>query len=188
MHLVQLPLEVFELLLDGVLTVELLIVLLPLVGRLLAELYHLEILVDELFQLLRALGSAVLSKDGVALLVGGVDPWRHSRCDLAEGLPLIDPDAGRLSPLQILTELSHGNLDGLHLLLCFGSIEVIDLITAGHFKVDMVSRRHAHTSEIHAVFALHDQIARLIDLCDGRGEANRVEAVALELVTGERLF
>ena len=93
MQVVHLFLKIFHLLLDGRLTVYLLIILL--LGGLCLSLHlgKLQIFIYHLFKHIKALLEAVLGQHRIPLLVGIDHPERHHRPDLRDPGP-----SGRIAP------------------------------------------------------------------------------------------
>ena len=101
MHLVQFLLQIFNLLLDGLLAVELLITLLLGIARLVVDMEHFQILVEDLLHCLAARLLGVLFQEGIALFICDVEPGGHDRCDLADPCPLLCIGAGQCAPLEL---------------------------------------------------------------------------------------
>ena len=183
MQLVQLVLQVFHLLFDGLFPVELLVILLLGVGGFAVDLAHLEVLINQLLQQIRAFGETVLGQHGIALGVGVEHPRAHQYRRLGDAVPLGNKSPRGLPPLEVLGKFHRRALDALQPPLRILRVEIVYVRPAGDGQVDAVVTVDRHVVEVDAVGGAQHQVAVGVDLGNARPQANGIKAVRREVLT-----
>ena len=187
-QLVQLVLQILELLFDGGLAVELLVILLLGGAHLVAHLHELQVLIEHLFQHLKASGLAVLGKHGVALLALAGHPRGEPRGNVAHRRPEGGIDPQRRHPGLALTKGQHRLLHGGHALFGVRRIQILDIRAAGELKLDGLVRLDADLADVDAAAQLDDHKALGVRIPHDAGHAAGVEALRRDLRAGHGLL
>ena len=149
--------------------------------RLLIDLVHLEVLVDDALEHFSALFAAVLGEDRVALGIGVLHPRAHHHGGLADALPVFNVALRRRRPAEVVAELLERLLHAGELARLVLGIEILDVAPAGDGQVDRVVAVDGHVVEIHAVFRPDHDEAVVAHLGDHAAQSDGVEAVVRQL-------
>ena len=189
MHLIQFPLQVFKLLLDGGFLVDILVFLLVGGIGVIGNLGHLQELVDQLLHKLRPAKGTVFRQDLIVFLVGRLHPdGEHSR-QRPQRIHMFHIGRRGRTPLIALGEFFHGFLcrDEFFLRHIIG--HVLDICPAArhqgdrmvpidHHALDVHSRRGL---DVHSRRGVNHRVAVIADLRDRPQQSDRVEAVLCPL-------
>ena len=142
MHLIQLFLQVFHLLFDRLLLVNVLVIGLLRVLRVIRDLGDLNILIDHLLHQLDPLPMAVHGNDVITLLIGKRQPHRQGARHLADRVPLGKIRARDRPPLKVHGKFLERCLQsGAAFLLC-RRVKVVRLRHPRHGQLDAVIHIH----------------------------------------------
>ena len=182
MHLVQFLLQIFDLLFDGLLAVDLLIALLLGVPGFIVDVEEFQVFIEDLFHGLASFEAGILLQQGIALLVSDVEPGGHDRRDLADAAPLLRVGARQRTPLELGGVLDDDLFEFFQTLLFIGGVQIILIGLSGHGQLDRVVAVDRDLVEVDAAVRADDKIAAGIDLRDHAGDTDGVEAVLLQVL------
>ena len=128
MHLIELFLEVINLLLEGLLLIELLIILLLLGSRIGGNLRHLDIFIDNLLQHLRTNGKSILLQNMVPLFVVNAKPRGQNTADLLNRLMAFNHTRHNLPCMETSYQILQFFLNFIQLSSGFFLIQVLHII------------------------------------------------------------
>ena len=164
MHLIQFLLQIFHLLFDGLLPVNLLVIRFLRVLGLSRDFGHLQMLIDHLLHFLHTGLAAVFLQNRVFFFRGIRQPLGHHRCHFSHRLHGQDIRPGHRAPLESCRKLHQRLLQVIQMLsvLLFG--QIIDIRFSGNCKLNIQTRGNNDFFYIDTVRSIDDDKSLLIDL------------------------
>ena len=178
MHLIELALEVFQLFLDGLFTVELLGRFFLFGSSFIRQCGDFNVLVENLLHHLHTLALGVFFQNAVFFPACQIQPLGDHGHDFADRTPLHDPSSGHGSPLVGFRHLQDGTLQTVQLLLLFFKRKIIYIRPADYrIGFQHTVRPHAHGFYVHPGFHIEHRKAGAADIPDRTGYTDRPEVI-----------
>ena len=125
---------------------------------------------------------AVLGEYGVAPLVGLVYPRRHSARGLSESVDLLQPVFYRIAPLETRSEFAHLFDELFRLSFLDIGRQIFYVRPPADAEAYGVVRFYLDVLDVHPVSEIHQNKSLPVHLGDRSRNADRIEAVLIELI------